>query len=47
LVQHGVVVLPGAFFGPRGREYVRLAVVPDLAVCQEAVQILDRVLTDI
>jgi acetylornithine aminotransferase len=47
LVRHGVVVLPGAFFGPRGREYVRLAVVPDLAVCQEAVQILDRVLTEI
>jgi aspartate/methionine/tyrosine aminotransferase len=44
LVQHGLVLLPGAFFGPRGREYARLAFVPRLEVCQEAVEILERVL---
>jgi acetylornithine aminotransferase len=44
LVHHGVVVLPGSFFGPRGREYVRLAFVPDLAVCRAAVDILEQVL---
>jgi aspartate/methionine/tyrosine aminotransferase len=44
LVQHGLVLLPGAFFGPRGREYARLAFVPRLEVCREAVEILERVL---
>ncbi len=44
LIEHGLVVLPGSFFGPRGREYVRLAFVPPLDVCREAVAILDRVL---
>ncbi|MDQ3702969.1 MAG: aminotransferase class I/II-fold pyridoxal phosphate-dependent enzyme, partial [Chloroflexota bacterium] len=44
LVEHGLLVLPGSFFGPRGREYVRLAFVPPLDVCRQAVAILDRVL---
>jgi aspartate/methionine/tyrosine aminotransferase len=44
LVEHGVVVLPGAFFGPRGRTYFRLAFVPALDVCRAAAAILDRVL---
>lgn len=44
LVGRGLVLLPGAFFGPRGREYVRLAFVPRLEVCREAVAILEQVL---
>lgn len=44
LLDHGIVVLPGSFMGPRGNEYVRLAFVPSLETCMEAVAILDRVL---
>ena len=44
LVARGLVLLPGAFFGPRGREYVRLAFVPRLEVYREAVAILEQVL---
>jgi succinyldiaminopimelate transaminase len=44
LLNHGIVVLPGSFMGPRGSEYVRLAFVPSLETCTEAVAILDRVL---
>jgi aspartate/methionine/tyrosine aminotransferase len=44
LVAHGLVLLPGVFFGPRGREYVRLAFVPRVEVCREAVAILEQVL---
>lgn len=44
LLEHRVIVLPGAFMGPRGAQYVRLALVPSLDLCREAVGILDRVL---
>ena len=44
LLDHGIVVLPGSFMGPRGSEYVRLAFVPSLETCTEAVATLDRVL---
>ena len=46
LLERGVIVLPGAFFGPRGREYVRLAFVPGLDVCREAAGIVDRFLAE-
>lgn len=46
LLERGMIVLPGAFFGPRGREYVRLAYVPKLEVCRQAVEILERFLEE-
>jgi acetylornithine aminotransferase len=36
LLRAGVVVAPGAFFGPAGEGYVRVALVPTLAACTEA-----------
>jgi succinyldiaminopimelate transaminase len=44
LLEHGVVVAPGSFFGPAGRGFLRLALVPPLADCQRAVSLLERVL---
>lgn len=41
LVDHGIVVCPGSTLGltGTGAGYVRVALVPDLAVCQEAVEV--------
>lgn len=36
LLDEGVVVAPGAYFGPAGEGYVRVALVPTLADCQRA-----------
>jgi len=44
LMGQGVIVLPGGFMGPRGSDYFRLAFVPKLDVCHEAVEILEHVL---
>jgi aspartate/methionine/tyrosine aminotransferase len=44
LMDNGIIVLPGGFMGDRGREHFRLAFVPSLDTCREAVEILDRVL---
>lgn len=44
LLDHGVVVAPGSFFGPAGDGYFRLALVPTQAECQSAVEILEKVL---
>ncbi len=44
LMDNGVIVLPGGFMGERGRDYFRLAFVPSLDTCREAVEILERVL---
>ena len=38
LDEHGVVVAPGAFFGPAGEGYVRAALVPTVERCAEAAQ---------
>lgn len=38
LLERGIVVAPGEFFGPAGRGYVRVALVPTLAECEQAVQ---------
>ncbi|HVP01405.1 MAG TPA: aminotransferase class I/II-fold pyridoxal phosphate-dependent enzyme [Solirubrobacteraceae bacterium] len=40
LLGHGVVVAPGTFFGPAGEGHVRIALVPTLAECERAAQIL-------
>jgi acetylornithine aminotransferase len=44
LLEHGLIVSPGTFFGPSGEGYWRLAVVPTEAECERAAEILDRVL---
>jgi acetylornithine aminotransferase len=44
LLEHGVVVAPGSYFGPSGEGYARLALVPDEAACARAAAILREVL---
>jgi len=44
LMEQGVVVAPGAFFGDAGEGYFRIALVPTLAECRQAIQILEDVL---
>jgi aspartate/methionine/tyrosine aminotransferase len=44
LLEHGVVVAPGSYFGPAGEGYVRFALVPTEAECADAVAILEDVL---
>ncbi|HZD87993.1 MAG TPA: aminotransferase class I/II-fold pyridoxal phosphate-dependent enzyme [Gaiellaceae bacterium] len=40
LLEHGLVVSPGTFFGPSGEGYVRFALVPTLEECERASTIL-------
>ena len=44
LLEQGLIVSPGTFFGPSGEGYWRLALVPAEAECERAAEILDRVL---
>jgi acetylornithine aminotransferase len=44
LLEHGIVVSPGTFFGPSGEGYVRIALVPTEEECRRAAAILDDVL---
>jgi succinyldiaminopimelate transaminase len=44
LLEHGVVVSPGEFFGPSGAGYVRFALVPTEEECRRAAEILEEVL---
>ena len=44
LLEHGVLVAPGAFFGPDGEGYVRMALVPSQSDCERAARILENVL---
>ena len=44
LLEHGVVVAPGAFLGTSGEGYVRFALVPTIEECRRAVEILERAL---
>jgi succinyldiaminopimelate transaminase len=44
LLDGGVVVAPGAYFGPSGEGYVRLALVPTLEQCRRAADILEELL---
>jgi succinyldiaminopimelate transaminase len=41
LLERGIVVAPGSFFGPAGEGYVRLALVPTQAECERAAAILE------
>jgi acetylornithine aminotransferase len=44
LLEHGVVVAPGSYFGPSGEGYARLALVPSVDECARAAGILRTVL---
>lgn len=44
LLEEGVVVSPGRFFGPGGEGHIRLALVPTLDECADAADVLRRVL---
>jgi len=44
LLEHGIVVAPGSFFGPAGDGYARFALVPAQAECERAAAILREVL---
>jgi acetylornithine aminotransferase len=44
LLEHGLIVSPGTFFGPAGEGYFRLALVPTEEECRRAATILERVL---
>jgi succinyldiaminopimelate transaminase len=44
LLEHGILVAPGSFFGPEGEGYVRIALVPSQADCERAAAILEGVL---
>ncbi len=45
LLESGVVVSPGRFFGPGGEGYLRLALVPTLEECEQAVEVLVQCLS--
>jgi succinyldiaminopimelate transaminase len=44
LLEHGIVVSPGPFFGPSGEGYVRFALVPSLEDCRRASALLEQAL---
>jgi succinyldiaminopimelate transaminase len=44
LLDHGVIVSPGTFFGPAGEGYWRMALVPTREECRRAAEILEDVL---
>jgi succinyldiaminopimelate transaminase len=44
LLERGIVVAPGSFFGPTGEGFLRLALVPTLADCERAAGMLAEVL---
>jgi succinyldiaminopimelate transaminase len=44
LLEHGILVAPGSFFGPAGEGYIRLALVPTEEDCARAAHILEEVL---
>jgi acetylornithine aminotransferase len=46
LLEHGIVVAPGSYFGPEGEGYVRMAMVPTIEDCGRAAGILSDLLRD-
>ncbi|NNC41912.1 MAG: aminotransferase class I/II-fold pyridoxal phosphate-dependent enzyme [Acidimicrobiia bacterium] len=45
LLEHGIVVAPGRAFGPGGEGYLRLALVPTVAKCEESAEMIRKVLS--
>jgi acetylornithine aminotransferase len=44
LLDEGIVLVPGSYFGPAGTGYLRMALVPTLAGCERAAERLDHLL---
>lgn len=44
LLEHQIIVSPGRVFGPGGEGHIRMALVPTLEECYEAVEVLDQCL---
>ncbi len=44
LLEVGLVLTPGSYFGARGEGYVRMALVPTVELCREAAAILEGIL---
>lgn len=44
LLEHGIAVVPANYFGAAGEGWIRMALVPTRRECQEAAEILERVL---
>jgi succinyldiaminopimelate transaminase len=44
LLEHGIIVSPGTFFGPAGDGYFRIALVPTIEECLRAAEIFEEVL---
>jgi succinyldiaminopimelate transaminase len=44
VLEHGVVVSPGSYFGPSGEGYFRISLVPTLDDCRRAVERLEQAL---
>ena len=44
LIEGGVVVTPGSYFGAAGEGFMRMALVPPLADCERAVSLLEALL---
>src|SRR4051794_21939493 len=44
LLEHGLIVSPGTFFGPSGEGYFRIALVPTLEECERAAAIFEETL---
>ena len=47
LLERGVVVAPGSFFGPEGEGFVRMAMVPALEACRRAADLLAASLEEV
>lgn len=45
LLEHGIVVAPGRAFGRGGEGYLRLALVPTVAECEESAEMIRKVLS--
>ena len=45
LLDAGVAVTPGRAFGPGGRNYIRLALVPTVEECEQAMEVMQKCLT--
>jgi succinyldiaminopimelate transaminase len=43
LLERGVILTPGSYFGPAGEGYLRLALVPTLAECERAARLIATV----
>jgi acetylornithine aminotransferase len=44
LLERGIVVAPGSYFGPEGEGYIRMAMVPTFAECERAAGIMEELL---